>query len=435
MRHPVYADEGPGPNPPAAELDGPERSREAQVPRILLLDDDPFALGTLQRTLNVLGFGAVEALTSPEAALLRLAVRLPAIDVVICDLRMPGLDGIDFLRGVANTGFQGGVVLLSGAGMHLLQSVRRLFEGACWHVLGVLSKPASRADLRRLLDSAGSPAVAQQRAGAGLAPLPVPFNEAELRHAHAAEQWVLHYQPKVEIDTRKPVGVEALLRWRHPRLGLVAPHRFIAIAEDCGLITDLSDWVLSESFAQQVRWREQGVRLRVSINLSMLSLERSGFDRHVTALAVRAGVRPQDVVLEVTESRVMRPGLIALESLVRLRMAGFGLAIDDFGTGHSSLVQLRDVPFTELKIDRSFVRDARRNVVVRPILEGSIIIARRLGMQSVAEGVEDDDDWQLLQELGCDHAQGWLVGRPMAAAQLPVWLRTWSAGQAQGRVL
>jgi EAL domain-containing protein (putative c-di-GMP-specific phosphodiesterase class I) len=136
-------------------------------------------------------------------------------------------------------------------------------------------------------------------------------------------------------------------------------------------------------------------------------------------------VFPADITLEITESRLISADTAPLEALVRLRLQRFGLSIDDFGTGHSSLAQLRDVPFTELKVDRGFVSGARHNQIIRPILEGSIGIAKRMGMRCVAEGVETEDDWHLLREIGCDLAQGYFVGRPMSTQQFPEWLGLW----------
>jgi EAL domain-containing protein (putative c-di-GMP-specific phosphodiesterase class I) len=177
--------------------------------------------------------------------------------------------------------------------------------------------------------------------------------------------------------------------------------------------------------AQLARWRYQGLHLRVAVNVSMENLRSPSFVHRVSRLARDAGVSPRDVTLELTESRLMSPSPTPLESLVRLRMQRFGLSIDDFGTGHSTLAQLRDVPFSELKVDRGFVHGARHNQIIRPMLEGSIAIARGLRMTAVAEGLETEDDWQLLRELGCDLAQGYFIGRPMAPQQLPDWTAEW----------
>jgi EAL domain-containing protein (putative c-di-GMP-specific phosphodiesterase class I) len=224
--------------------------------------------------------------------------------------------------------------------------------------------------------------------------------------------------------------MEALVRWMHPRHGMVYPNDFIGVAEECGAIDALTEWVMQEAMRQLGRWQEAGLQTHMAANVSMENLRSPGFAARLGAWMRETAVPPAHVTLEITESRLMSPSPAPLESLVRLRMQGFGLSIDDFGTGHSSLAQLRDVPFTELKIDRGFVHGARHNQIIRPILEGSIGIAKRLGMRSVAEGVETEDDWHLLRDIGCDLAQGWYIARAMPPEQVPAWLRRWEARRA-----
>ena len=238
---------------------------------------------------------------------------------------------------------------------------------------------------------------------------------------------MLHYQPKVDLRDGTLAGVDALVRWNHPEHGLLHPESFIALAEDCGAIDALTEWVLQEAMRQFGAWRARGLQIQMAVNVSLDDLGKPDFARRVASLLQQACAAPRDVIIEITESGLIAPASTALENLVRLRMQRFGLSIDDFGTGHSSLAQLRDVPFTELKVDHSFVRCARNNGSIRPILEGSIGIAKRLGMRSVAEGVETEDDWHLLREIGCDLAQGYFIGMPMAAGELPRWLETWIA--------
>jgi EAL domain-containing protein (putative c-di-GMP-specific phosphodiesterase class I) len=304
-----------------------------------------------------------------------------------------------------------------------MHSVQRLLDGSDVMVLGALEKPARRDALQALLQVWRS-----SRHTHDEAPQPS-YTAADLQAAMLGRQWVLHYQPQVDVRSGALHGMEALVRWNHPRHGMVRPDYFITLAEECGMIGPLTDWVLSTALRQMARWQAAGLDLHMSVNVSMENLNMPGFARRVAELMRSSSVPEQRITLEVTESRLMSPTSVPLENLVRLRMQRFGLSIDDFGTGHSSLAQLRDIPFTELKVDRGFVHGARSNPFMRPILEGSLGLASRLGMRSVAEGVETEDDWELLREVGCDLAQGWFVGRPMPEEAVPDWLAQWEPRQ------
>lgn len=408
------------PELPTAPHGGPAPRRQ---PSLLLVDDDPFMLGMQSRMLRSMGYTMIGTAASAEAALMLLGKEpgqgQATVDVVICDLNMPDVDGLEFLRRLGNSDFRGNVILLSGEGPRIIHAVRKLLAGLPLLILGALEKPAGRTALRVLLDG-WQPMVAP-----AAAPAKPSYSADDLRAAQQAEEWVLHYQPKIDLRTGALTGVEALVRWRHPQHGLVYPDAFIDLAEDCGAIGALTDWVLQAALAQLASWHDDGLQIHMAVNLSMENLRAPDFARRVGALVHHSRLSPQDLVLEVTESRVMAMAAAPLETLVRLRMQRFGLSIDDFGTGHSSLAQLRDVPFTELKIDRGFVHGARQNQLIRPMLEGSIGIAQRLGLQAVAEGVETEDDWKLLREIGCDIAQGYFIGRPMPAEALPTWLAEW----------
>lgn len=219
--------------------------------------------------------------------------------------------------------------------------------------------------------------------------------------------------------------METLVRWRHPQDGMVFPDQFIGVAEAHGLIDDLTRVVLTGALAQAKVWQDAGWVLRVAVNVSMVSLTSLDFPDFVAGLAAQAGVPPQEVVLEVTESRLMRDLRAPLEILTRLRLKRFRLSIDDFGTGSSSLAQLRDLPFDELKIDKSFVHRAWTDETLRAMYDASLGLARQLGMEVVAEGVEDRNDWDLLRRTGCDLAQGYFIARPMPAADLSGWMVDW----------
>lgn len=395
---------------------------QTTMPGILLLDDDAFMLSIQTLMLQSMGFDHIVSSLRGEEALQILLSDPQTIDVIICDLNMPGMDGIEFLQAVNASPYRGSVILLSGEGTRIMHTVQKLLGSGRLRILGALEKPAHRDAMRALLERWAPLAVA---ADAAARPAACVYSGADIQAAVSAQQWVLHYQPKVDLHSGAMAGVEALVRWQHPRHGLVYPDRFIGIAEDCGAIDTLTDWVFRASMRQLGAWRGDGLQIPMAVNLSMENLRQPGIASRLGTLVREAGVSAQTVTLEITESRLMAPSAAPLESLVRLRLQRFGLSIDDFGTGHSSLAQLRDVPFTELKVDRGFVQGARGNPIIRPMLEGSIGIAKRLGMQSVAEGVESEDDWQLLREIGCDLAQGYFIARPMAGDQLHAWLPDW----------
>jgi EAL domain-containing protein (putative c-di-GMP-specific phosphodiesterase class I)/ActR/RegA family two-component response regulator len=423
VEHPgAPAAAGADPAPPASAVRsgaGVRRDARRSEPNILLLDDDPFMLGLQSRMLRNMGYQKFGTAGSGEVALRMLQHESPPFDLILCDLNMPGMDGIEFLQRLNASPYCGSIILISGEGARLMHSVQKLLDGGRLSILGALEKPAGTAALGALLDS-WRPAPAQSPARPAVA-----LTVSELHCASREAQWMLHYQPKVDLRTGALAGMEALVRWNHPEHGLVYPDSFIGMAEDYGAIDSLTDWVLHEVTRQLARWRGQGLLIRAAVNVSMKNLCKPNFAYRVKDLMRDTFVSPQDVTLEITESRLMSGSPAPLENLVRLRMQGFRLSIDDFGTGHSSLAQLRDVPFTELKVDRGFVRGARHNQFVRPIVEGSIGIARRLGMQSVAEGVETEDDWHLVREIGCDLAQGYFIGRPMPADGLSEWMRLW----------
>jgi EAL domain-containing protein (putative c-di-GMP-specific phosphodiesterase class I)/FixJ family two-component response regulator len=395
--------------------------------RVLVVDDDPFALKLFARQLAQLGIDDVQACASAEAALAALGGGAE-FDAAICDLNMPGIDGVQFLRELATMRFRGALVLVSGEDERILQSVSRLATAHRLNVLGALRKPVALEGLRQLLQSL--PTLQRQPT---LRPVRKTYETAAIERAIADGQLLNHYQPQVDLASTAIVGVEALVRWQHPADGLVFPDQFVASAEAGGLIDALARSVLANALADARRWQDEGLTLQLSINVSMDNLAALDFPERVAGEAAAAGVAADRLVLEVTESQAMRDPVVLLDIATRLRLKRIGLSIDDFGTGHSSLVQLRDVPFDELKLDRSFVHGAARDPALQAILQATLGMARQLGLRTVAEGVEDRDDWDGLRALGCSLAQGWFVARPMPASDLPNWVRGWHTRQSDLR--
>jgi EAL domain-containing protein (putative c-di-GMP-specific phosphodiesterase class I) len=395
--------------------------RESSLkPRIVVVDDDPLILGFLRHLLQQLGFEQVLTFTAARDAMVQLADHRGESEVLLCDLDMPDIDGIELIRYLGSIGYAGSVVLVSGQDIRVLQTAEKLALAHRLRVLGVLPKPVTRQALSQVLDFRDAAVMPGYNPGGEY-----PYPPEELARAIASGELVNHYQPVIDLATGDVTGVETLVRWQHPRDGLVLPDSFIPLAEDNDLIDDLTRFVLGSALAQARSWTEQDFRLHVAINLSMNSLASLEFPDFVQRVAREQQVPLSRLVLEVTESRLMKNRLAALDVLTRLRLKHVALSIDDFGTGHSSLVQLRDVPFDQLKIDHSFVHGAWHDNSLRAIFEGSMSMARQLGMVTVAEGVEDEQDWHFVRAAKCQLAQGYFIARPMPGDQLPGWIDRW----------
>ncbi len=244
----------------------------------------------------------------------------------------------------------------------------------------------------------------------------------------------LAYQPQIEISTGRVVGIEALLRWNHPSRGWVGPDEIIKVAEPSSVMRLLTKWVLEQAVERLAIWSARGVKLRVAVNVSVRDLHSGEIVELIESLLRAHSVAPQQLQLEITESALMADPHRVIATLTKLHQLGIGIALDDFGTGYSSMQHLRRLPLSEVKIDRSFVlsmpEDADDRAIVRSIIE----LAGALGLRVVAEGVEDERAWRLLNVLGCDVAQGYFYSQPLTAAELPEWLAT-SSPRVPGAML
>lgn len=392
--------------------------------KILLIDDDAFALNVLTRQLANLGYSDVQSYLRAQDALEQLQTDI-TFDVVFCDLQMPEMDGIEFVRQLVQLNYRGALALVSGEDARILQTAERLARGHQLDVLGTLSKPVANLALLDLLAKLERNVVGESF------PMSKRYTARQLRQAIDSHQIINYYQPKVDLLSGMLVGVETLARWQHPDDGLIYPDQFICLAEDHGLIDDLTQTILINALRQGAVWHAKGLTVQVAVNISMDNLSELSFPDMVEHEADQAGLPLVNLTLEVTESRLMKDPLAALDNLTRLRLKRVGLSIDDFGTGHSSLAQLRDIPFTEFKIDRGFVHGASRDPNLQAILEANLAMAHQLDISVVAEGVELVDDWHLLRACGCDVAQGYLIAKPMPADDLPAWIQEWEPRRSE----
>ena len=385
--------------------------------KLLLVDDDYIMHRVTSVILNDLGVSNIINAMSAPAALDILQTQGDAIDVIICDLNMPDMDGIEFIRHLARREYEGSLILTSGEDVRILKTVEKLAIEHDLQVLGVLEKPVTPVKLGELLDSLDQ---IQQE---GTLMLSDVVTLPELERAIRKGELDTYFQPKIDIASGKVVGVEALVRWNHPQKGLIKPDAFISLAEDQGLIGELTDAVCHKAMGYAARLKALGCDLSIAINLSVDSLTDLAWPEKVTAIQQQFGLDAQQICFEITESRLMEHLSVALDILGRMSLKRFNLSIDDFGTGYSSMEQLQRIPFSELKIDRAFVHDAAKEASALAILESSVLLAKKLNMTVVAEGVETQQDWDVAVRVGCDQIQGYFVAKPLPYPQLVKWMK------------
>lgn len=381
--------------------------------RLLVVDDEPVQCLIVTRAMAAVGFDA-EAATSLEEAGNRIASAL--FDVIVLDLSLGGQEGISLLRQIAASASDPVVVLMSRLDDRVRAASARYAVALGLRVAGALPKPVGPSALRALLEQPPP-----HRRLRGNTPVAVPTT-AELAVALDRGDIVAAFQPKVTLVERHVVGFEALARWRHPPHGPVHPDQFIPLAEHNGLIVPLTRRILEAALAACQRWRARHPSCSVAVNISPMVLANPALPEEIEALLIQHALPPAALVAEITETTVIANPLLAAEVLTRLRIKGISLSMDDFGTGYSSLLTLLRLPFTELKIDRSFVAACETDEEAWKIIRATISLARELGLSVVAEGIETEAVEDRLRGIGCHVGQGWRFGRAMSEQALHSWL-------------
>ena len=399
------------------------------IDSVLIVDDSAVQRQLAAAFCRELGVAHVHEASNGQEALAVLDALAPPPALLVVDLEMPTMDGLELLRHLGERSLAAPIIVASSRERALVHSVESLGAALGLRILGALQKPLTLEMLRGVLRSDGERTIEAKHLEAGAA-----IDPEELRAGIERGEILVHYHPQVELATGYVRGLEALARWQHPARGILMPSAFIPIAEQHGLIHALTMKVMSQAMVETALWNAEGIDLSVAINLSPVLLDRVALVEEISGLQDSHGIAADHVVLEITESSLVRELGIALSVLSRLRLRHFGLSLDDYGTGFSSIQQLARIPFTELKIDRSFVHHAHERESLQVILRSALEMASKLGLQTVAEGVESLEDWRFLQEAGCTFAQGFLLAKPMPGSQLKDWLKNHLARRDELRV-
>ena len=391
-----------------------------------------------------------------------LAENIQDNDIILLDLMMPDIDGIEVMRSLSKLKTKAALILMSGYDLGVLHSALKLAEEYDLNVITDFIKPINLSDListlltikntNKILYSYGQdeglsnkifntdiaqnlqnlkyenkPYINDQNND--ISPrLKVKFipTKNDLQHAIEQHNLVLYFQPQVSMKSKELIGVEALVRWKHQEHGLIFPNDFIPLAEKTGLIAELTQEVIELAIKQSNVWKQQQFNCQISVNISSQNITSLDLPEHLSKLVAINEVDPAMLKLEMTETALMTKLTTSLDILTRLRLKGFQLSIDDFGTGYSSLALLHRIPFTELKIDQSFVMTMVENTESRAIVETCIMLGHSLNMDVIAEGVENKEIWDLLENMGCDNAQGYYLAKPLSAKALEQWVNVFS---------
>jgi EAL domain-containing protein (putative c-di-GMP-specific phosphodiesterase class I) len=382
--------------------------------RLLVIDDEPDIRDFIKVVAEDIGFEVTEADNQVE---FQAALQSFSPTVIVLDLMMPGVDGVELLRLLVKKGCRARILLISGLDPRVLNTANRLGSTLGLNMAATLHKPMSIPELETALRKT-------LQEGHRI-------TESDLKEALAEEQLLLYYQPKVSLESDRVwevEGVEALVRWQHPKFGLLSPDEFIPLAEKTGLIRPLTEFVLKASLEQVRIWSEEGLEVSVAVNLSPHLIDDLELPDRIADLQKEYGLKGSPLSLEITESAVMKDAAHTMDILIRFRMKGIELSLDDFGTGYSSLVQLYRMPFSELKIDKSFVMEANESEEAATIVRSIANLGHNLGLTICAEGVENQEALDLLRSVGCEKAQGYFMSRPLGASDETKLLRKWAAG-------
>ncbi len=374
---------------------------------VLLVDDDPTQIAILTAYFASLGVTNIHSASNPTDALKVISKYGRKTDLVVSDLQMPEMDGIEFMRYLKASEFSGKFAIVSGIKRDVLEHAGRLAQMHKLNLIGQIPKPLTK----DALDSVFLKTTIVEPRQYTRADIVITRDQFEF--ALLEDEILPHYQPKVEVNTGKIVGAEALARWKTDDGKNIPPEVFISFAEQNGKISELTYYLFEKTLQDLEKFLAIDSGFRIAVNLAPENIKNIDLPDQINKRMKAAGMTSKNISFEVTENSIINLDSVTLEVLSRLRVLNFEVAIDDFGTGSSNIQTLRDFPYSELKIDRSFITDAISNTFSKQTVVAAVALAQERGMKIVAEGVEDHATWEMLRELGIEQAQGFLLAKAM----------------------
>jgi len=389
---------------------------------VLIVDDDPTQIALLRAYFSSLKVADIHSATNSAYALNLLDKISGKLDLIVTDLQMPEMDGLEFLRHLSGLAYSGKLAIISGVKGDLLNHAGRLAKMHKLNLLGVINKPLQRQALDMVF-------LCEEKAQKISAPTDNMFiTHNDFASALASNEIIPHYQPKIDVQSGAIIGAESLARWIKPNAGNISPQVFVKFAEDNNRIEELTFHLFDLVLADMPKFLAHDHTLKIATNLAPQMMSNIALPDQICERMRAANVISKNISFEITENSILNLKPETLEVLSRLRINDFDIAIDDFGTGSSNIQTLRDFPFSELKIDRSFISNATKNSFSRETVHAAIALAHEQGMKIVAEGIEDLETWEFVQSGGIEHAQGFLMAKPMSAADFCDFLTEYRDG-------
>jgi len=383
---------------------------------ILIVEDDIFQQKLISKMLSTLTSAKITTAANGQEALSKLE-DIAEPELILCDLNMPSMDGVEFLRIIANRNLNSNVVLTSSVSKDVISSVKKMLLACGMPEIISLNKPISKKQLEQLL----SQLIEKNNVIKPSENSQYQSTDDEIITGFDQEQFDVFFQPHIDVKTDIVSGAEALVRWNHPTRGVLTPYFFLDQIQQLGLLHRLTLQVLNTSISACARWYQQGREFNISVNISPVDLIELDFIDNLIKLLKQHQLPAKFLTLEITESDIRPDMAKELEVMCRLRLQGINLSIDDFGTGFSSLSQLISSPFTELKVDQSFVQKMLTDSKSYAAVKASLQLARDLKLKTVVEGVETQAEANVIKALGCDLFQGWLYAPALPENEFLTW--------------